>query len=138
MNNIDTYICPICAKLPNSHSFSNIGKYKSNIIMYTCPEKAIKYDDHDGIINHYEGMLKSIKGKKWIWIFDAQNFSAKYYLQYNISIDLAKLISNPEYSDNLEYILIYNPSWHLELTLNLIFPFLSENIKAKIKRSIKL
>jgi hypothetical protein len=101
--------------------------------MYTCPEKAIRYDDHDGIINHYEGVLKNIQGKKWIWFFDARDFSAKHYLQFNISIDLAKLISRPEYSDNLQHILIYRPSWHLDLTLEIIKPFLSDKMKSIIK-----
>ena len=133
MNNLITYKCPICTTFPNSHSFQFTGIYKSNIIMYTCPEKAIRYDDHEGIINHYEGVLKNIEGKKWIWLFDAKNFSIKHYLQINISIDLAKLISRPENSDNLQYILIYRPSWHLYLTLELIKPFLSEKLKSIIK-----
>jgi hypothetical protein len=138
MNNPINYKCPICLKYPNSHSFQFIGEYKSNIVIYTCPEKALRYNDHDGIISHYNGVLKDIQGKKWIWLFDARNFSAKHYLQFNISIDLAKLISKTEYSDNLQYILIYKPTWHLDLTLNLIYPFISEKMKAIIRKIDKL
>lgn len=138
MNNIISYKCPICTKYPNSHSFKFLCEYKSNIIMYTCPEQAIRYDDHDGIMLHYKGVLENIKDNKWIWFFDARNFSSKHYLQFNISIDLAKLISNPEYSNNLQYIIIYQPSWHLDLTLNLIYPFLSEKMKTLIKKTDKL
>lgn len=138
MNNPISYKCPICTKYPNSHSFNFLCEYKETIIMYTCPEKALKYDDHDGIISHYEGILQNIKNKKWIWFFDARNFGMKHYLQFNISIDLAKLISQIEYSKNLKKIIIYKPSWHLNLTLNLIYPFLSEKMKNIIIKIDKL
>ena len=134
MNNPIYYKCAICEEYPNSHSFKFLGEYKSKLVMYTCPEEALKYDDHEGIINHYKGILNDIRGKKWIWFFDSRNFSAKHYLQFNMSIELAKLISQPEYSDNLQYIVVYKPSWHLDLTLNLIYPFLSDKIKNLIKK----
>lgn len=138
MNSPISYKCPICTENPNSHSFKFLGERKGYLIMYTCPEKAIKYNDHDGIINHYEGVLQNIKDKKWIWFFDARNFSSKHYLQYDISIDLAKLMSNTEYSKNLHKIFIYKPSWHLDLTLNIIYPFLSEEMKNIIVKIDKL
>jgi hypothetical protein len=126
---IITYICPICNIQPYSHSFTYLGIYNSIIYLYTCPEKALRYDDKDGILQHYNGILQNIQGHNWIWFFDATNFSQKHYFQIITSIELAKMITRPENSNTLQGILIYNPTWHLDLTLKIVKPFLSTNIK---------
>jgi hypothetical protein len=77
MNNPISYKCPICEKYPKSHSFRFIGEYKSNLIMYTCPEEAVRYNDHDGIITHYKGVLENIKEKNRK---DCENHNLKIYL----------------------------------------------------------
>lgn len=131
-DSIITYICPYCFDDPSSHSFKYLGIYNSIYYMYTCPERATLYYDCESILQHYTGVLQNIQGLQWIWFFDATNFSHKHYFQVNVSIALAKLLSNPRYSNNLCCILIYNPTWHLELTLNMIKPFLSTSIKNKV------
>jgi hypothetical protein len=129
-----TYRCPICLNAPNSHSFQLLGVFNDILYMYTCPEKAILYDDVEGILNHYRGILDTIQGRNWIWFFDASGFSQKHYFQIKLSIELAKLITNPTYSNTLHSILIYNPTWHVNMTLTLVKPFLSNSVKNKIFR----
>ena len=122
------YICPICLEHPGSHSFHKLKETADGIsIFYTCPSKAIRHNDHDGIINHYEGVMGANNNKPWIWIFDCQGFSLKHAMEIQISVSLAKLI-NEKYSHNLQKIIITNPTWHIHTTLALVKPFLSERI----------
>lgn len=125
------YECKICKYEPKSHSFENLGKVNGITYLYTCPAKAIKYYDHDGILNHYDGILNDLNGKRWCWIFDARGFSLKHYLEIKTAIDLAKLISN-HYGESLVTIYIYKPSWHLKLTLNMVWGVLSQHLRSII------
>lgn len=127
-----TFICKICESEPGSHSFSKIREEDNISVFYTCPSKSIKYNDHDGIISHYKGIMDEHGDKPWIWIFDSVNFSIKHAMEIKISISLSKLI-NDNYSKNLKKLVILNPTWHIRTTLNLVNPFLSENVKKIIK-----
>jgi hypothetical protein len=130
--NLIKYKCPICEIKPSSHSFQYICIYETILYMYTDPEKSILYDDYSGIINHYYGMLNDIKDKKWSWFFNASQFSQKHYLQIELSIELAKMITRREFSKNLQSILVYKPTWHLNILLSIIKSFLSVDVKNKI------
>ena len=132
----EDYICEICKKYPDSHSFYKIKETNDGVsVFYTCPAKAKLHDDYDGILNHYNGMLQNNGNKPWIWIFDAKGFSIKHAMEVNISIAIAKLISSKPYSDNLQKIIIANPTWHINTTLKIIMPFLGENVKNKIHKA---
>jgi len=124
------FICNICADDPTSHSFKNIGINDNITYYYTCPAKASKYYDADGIIYHYDGVL-SENTNKWIWVFDCQDFTTKHLLEINVGIKLAKLITN-KFSHNLEKILIINPTWHIKTVIELVSPFLNRHIKSII------
>jgi len=126
-----TFICKICEAEPGSHSFSKIREENNISVFYTCPYKSIKYNDYDGIISHYKGIMDEHGDKPWIWIFDSVNFSIKHFLEIKIAISLSKLINN--YSKNLKKIVILNPTWHIRATLNIVKPFLSENVTKIIK-----
>ena len=66
------------------------------------------YKDTEGILTHYEGVLSEIpEDKDWIWIFDSFDFTLKHYLQIDVGIGLAKLITN-KFSHNLKKIIISN------------------------------
>ena len=131
--------CDICATNPNSHSFKRIPPPKSqnnsdseNIkYFYSCPAKASKYEDHDGIIKHVDNMLSHINGDPWIWMFDSTGFGVKHYLEIRTAQSLAKLISD-KYSNSLRQIIVLNPSWHMRLTINVVWPFLSDKIRQSI------
>jgi hypothetical protein len=125
------FICKICQSEPNSHSFSKIKDEDNISVFYTCPAKSIKHDDHDGIMQHYTGMMDEHGDKPWIWIFDSIDFSIKHAMEIKIAISLAKLINY--YSKNLKKIVILNPTWHIHVTLKLVLPFLSNDVKKLIK-----
>lgn len=116
---------------PNFGRFQNVGNNKKTKYFYSCPAKETVYQDHDTVIEHVDNMLSEIRGDPWVWIFDSNGFGVKHYLEIRTAQSLAKLISD-KYSDSLQQIVVLNPSWHMRLTLNVIWPFLSDKIKNTI------
>lgn len=127
------YICPQCLIDPLNHSF-NLFLEKNNVLyFYTCPSKAKLYYDTDSIINHYNGKLSDIlSNKKWIWIFDSTDFNLKHSLQIELAIELTKLIST-KFSNNLEKIIIINPTIYISFIYNIIIPFSNEYLQSIIE-----
>lgn len=122
------YICPLCSIDPSNHSFKIIKETDNIIYYYSCPSEAKLYFDTNGIITHYNGMLSQIpKNKKWIWIFDSKDFSFKHYIQINLGIELAQLISN-KFSYNLSKIIIINPTIYILSTYNIVKLFLKKEV----------
>lgn len=128
---LSSYKCKICENDPSSHSLKNIGTFDNITYYYTCPAKATKYYDTEGIIEHYDGVL-SENNNRWIWIFDGEDFNMKHLLEINVGIQLAKLITN-KFSDNLDSIIVINSTWYIKCVLNLVYPFLNNHIKSIIK-----
>jgi len=123
--------CPICARDPTSHSLKKIGMFdEDTVIMYTKPADASRYWDRDGIIVHYDNVLSKIE-KKWMWIFDAEGFSYKHMIEIDVATSLARLIS-AKYSDSLQKITIINPSFVVNIMLNIVTSFLSKKIQSLI------
>lgn len=128
-----TYTCPLCALDPSSHSFTKVLENKNNLYYYTCPSKAKLYFDKIGILKHYDGILSEMpKNKNWIWIFDGTNYGLHHFLQIELAIDLAKLITS-KFSDNLNKIIIINPTIYIRSIYNVVKPFLSEKINSLIE-----
>ena len=122
------YSCPLCRIDPSNHSLTKIKENENIIYYYSCPSQAKLYFDTNGIINHYNGILSEIpKNKKWIWIFDSKDFGFKHFIQINLGIELAKLISN-KFSNNLLKIIIINPTIYILSTYNILKPFLTKEI----------
>lgn len=126
-----TFECEDCKKDPTSHSLKNLGIKDGVTYFYTCPAKATKYYDADGIINHYDGVL-SENTNEWIWIFDGEGFNTKHLLEINVGIKLTQLISQ-KYNQSLKKIIVINPSWNIKLILDLLYPFLGVVLKRKIE-----
>jgi hypothetical protein len=120
------YECPICQLIPNSHSLKVLEELDGVVYLYTCPAKAIRYDDREGILQHYRGVLNDLNGKSWIWIFDARDFSPKHYLQFSLAKDLAYLIT--EYSVSLKEIQIHNSNHFIKMTYFFVRPLLNNEI----------
>jgi hypothetical protein len=124
-------ICRSCALHPGSHSFREIARENDIIYFYTKPDEAILYNDTKGILEHYNNMLASVKGAKWSWIFDMDNFGLKHlmnpYLCYQIAMAVGK------YNDTLQQIKIINPNIFLTQLLVLVMPFISSIMRSKIK-----
>jgi len=125
------YKCQICKSVPNSHSLKVLEELDGVVYLYTCPAKAIHFDDRDGILQHYRGVLTDLQGKPWVWIFDARDFSIKHYLQFRLAKDMAFLIC--EFSDTLKEIQIYNANKFIRMTYNVIHPFLNERVHNSIR-----
>jgi hypothetical protein len=133
------YQCPSCKIDPENHSLKKlIEKYepaiRTNIeYYYTCPAQAKLYYDTQGILDHYDGVLREIpKENKWVWIFDSKDFGLRHFMQIQVGIGLAKLIST-KYGDNLNKIIIINPNYYTSITYNVVKYFLSEYVNSIIE-----
>ena len=127
------YTCPICSLNPRAHSLTEVMEKDNTLYYYTCPSKADLYFDATSIINHYSGVLSEIaENKQWVWVFDSSDFGLKHFLEMQVAIELAKLISS-KFSKNLKKIIIINPTFYVSSTYNIIRPFLNEKLKSIIE-----
>lgn len=127
------YTCPFCTLDPLSHSLMEITESNNTLYYYTCPSKAKLYFDAKSILNHYDGVLSEIpENKQWVWIFDSADFNMKHFLQIEVGIELAKLISS-KFSENLQKIIIINPNIYISSVYNLIHPFMNEKLTSIIE-----
>jgi len=127
------YTCPFCALDPLSHSLIEITEYNNTIYYYTCPSKAKLYFDAKSIVNHYNGVLSEIpENTQWVWIFDSTNFNMEHFLQIEVGIELAKLISS-KFSGNLQKIIIINPNIYISSVYSLVYPFMNEKLRSIVE-----
>jgi hypothetical protein len=125
------YQCPVCLADPTSHSFRILNETDDVIYYYTCPAKASKYNDRDGILAHYDGELTQKGDKKWVWIFDSEGFDMIHALEVKLAIDMALLI-NGKHSASLEKICVINPTIFTSIIVNVIWPFLGYHLRSII------
>lgn len=118
--------CLHCVIDPSSHSLIKL----SEGVYYTKPADAKMYYDANSIIHHYKCELPKVS--EWKWMFDASGFGLNHFMQIDVGIKLAKLISS-EYSHNLTKIQIVNTNRYVNLVYNVVSPFLSNKIKEKIE-----
>jgi len=116
---------------PTSHSFKKISEKNGVITYYTNPSNSKLYTDTEGILAHYDNVLKQIENKKWIWIFDSEGFDLKHAIEVKTGIGIAKILTD-KYADNLQEIKIINPTWHISTMLTAIWPFLNQRTRYKI------
>ena len=127
------YTCPFCALDPLSHSLMEITESNNTLYYYTCPSKAKLYFDAKSILNHYDGVLSEIpENKQWVWIFDSVDFNMEHFLQIEVGIELAKLISC-KFSGNLQKIIIINPNIYISSVYSLVHPFMNEKLRSIIE-----
>ena len=131
-------ICLKCYNNPNAHSFKilNINNYNKTVF-YTCPGDAEDYADYDGILLHYENMLKFNKNKDWIWVFNCNGLQIKHSREFNTAKGVATLISE-KYLHNIKQIYVINSNFVLNIILNIVWPFLNDKIKSLIITTDKL
>jgi len=123
-------LCPICEKEPGSHSFQKI----SDKDFYTCPAKASKYNDTEGILNHYTLLLDAHGSKPWTWIFDCEGFEVKHMTELNTAYGIVSLL-NDKYGTHLTKIIVLKPTWHIHTILAILWPFLNERVRSLIEMS---
>ena len=120
------YVCPVCALNPGSHSLTKLYEKENVAYYYTCPAKAIRYNDTVGIANHYEGVIGEIN-QPWIWIFDGDGFGFMHSVELEIGIKVAGIIR--KYSDNLQKIFVINQSKYVDIIYAVVYPFLNTKLK---------
>ena len=116
----------------SDHSFKKISEKNGIITYYTNPTKAKFNNDTKNILEHYNKALSTLGEKKWKWVFDSEGFDLTYALEIQTGIGIAKLITGSS-GDNLQEITIINSTWHIKTMLTALWPFLSEQVKQKIK-----
>ena len=126
------YMCQICFEQPGSHSFYFLKSEENINYYYTCPAKAIRYWDTNGIINHYDEILHLNGEKSWIWIFDSKNFGLKHTLQTGVAFGILQLLKD-KYGKYLKEIQIINPSIHIKSMYTILYPFLTQELIEIIK-----
>ena len=125
------YECPVCKADPTSHSLAKLSETDDMVYYYTCPAKASKYNDREGILSHYDGELKRKGTKPWVWIFDCTGFDMRHAMEIRLAIDMAKLI-NQSHGDSLLKVCVINPTIFIHIIVNAIWPFLSAHIRSII------
>ena len=125
------YICPICETEPGSHSFTKICEENGISTFYTCPGKATKYWDCDGILAHYNGILKDNNNEPWIWHFDCDGLTINHAMEINTALGIVDLLIE-KYGKSLQKIIIINPKCHIKIIINTIWPFLNDHIRSLI------
>lgn len=118
--------CDICRETPGSHSFTRLTEgADGEVYYYTCPGAAIKYNDLDGIIKHYELELDKLDGKRWVWILDGRGFSLKHAMELQIAIELSALVEKYQVSK----ICVINPNIYVKAIKSGLWLFLREEMK---------
>ena len=120
--------CSICREVPGSHSFVKLSEENGVSCYYTCPAKASRYDDLEGIDNHYRLELSKLGGKSWIWVLDGEGLEMRHALELRVGIGIAKILE--EYG--VERIYVINRSVYVEIIRIGLWLLLSEELKSKI------
>lgn len=114
INNI--VYCEECLLQPNSHSFELLCKVndkKTNNIVniyYTKVANAIKYNDTEGILRHYENLLTYSEPDSWVWIFDCNDFGIKHSLEIKTAIGISKILNRFK---KIKNILVINSNYFI-------------------------
>jgi hypothetical protein len=126
-----TFICEICKKYENSHSFKKMNEDEEKILYYTNPNEA-KNNNTEGIIYHINGELSQLKNKKWVWVLNLKDFGLRNLFEINNFMEITKLITE-KYSSNLVKIIVLT-NYYTEL----IFNFFKNVLSSKIISIIEL
>ena len=124
--------CSICDANPNSHSFEKIDQIDDVAIFYSCPGKIVN-EESSNVVKHYQDTLDEYMTEKWTWIIDSKSYKLKQSLHTNSAMKIIRLISRPEYLDKLQNIIIVKANNQFKTIINILWLFLSKNIKEKIQ-----
>jgi hypothetical protein len=121
--------CRICRETPGSHSFVKLSESDGVSYYYTCPAKASRYDDLEGIEEHYRLELSKLNGSSFVWIFDGDGFDMRHVMEIRVGICISKILE--EYS--VKRIYVINPSIYVRIIRSMLWGMLSENLRSKIE-----
>lgn len=124
-------ICLTCHMDPGSHSFSKLCDINNVSVFYTNPSEATKYNDNDGIMVHFQGMMSKHVNDKWGWIIDASGFQTHHMMELQLTRNLIELINN-NYISNLEYIKVKNTNVVVRRLFNVFLPVIGSDLAKKV------
>ena len=126
------FICQTCYQEPGSHSFHLCCETKNinELVFYTKVADAKKYNDTNGILEHYKNTFDYYNPESWIWIFDCKDYGLKHSFEVRTAIGLAKIIS--EYG-RIKKILVINSNKFINGVYEIVKLFLDEETNNKIK-----
>lgn len=124
--------CPACKLNPMCHSFSKISEKDGVSNYYTCPAKAILFNDSKGILRHYEMELEDNAYESWTWTFDCSGFTIAHAAEIQTAIGICKLLKS-KHGDSLQCISVINPTWHIHSLLYVIWPFMTDHLRSIIQ-----
>jgi len=118
--------CPLCARIPNAHSFSRFGSTNDGIpIYYTAPAKATAYDTAQSLVT-LKYHLKEIQGP-WIWVLDCTGMQIQHQHTMQFAIAFADLLVT-EYN-SLRRIVVVHPNPWIYRVVHVLRPEFQECIQ---------
>jgi hypothetical protein len=123
--------CKRC-KDPASYSFKKISDKNGQCIFYSNPAKAKIFKEHEGLLEHFEHMAAQNANKKWKWIFDGEGFDTDHMFEMEAGIALLKIFTE-KYRNQLQEVIIINPSVHVKILVKLLGRFVDEDFQTKMK-----
>lgn len=121
------YVCSVCEKEPDSHSFYLLHEVNGHGVFYSCDAEATD-DNTDNIFDHINGVLAdfhSTPGKTWEWIFDGKD----YKMNLNSMVLGIKILSVfNTYRSGLKKLNIINPNDFIRTMFNMMTPFMDQKM----------
>jgi hypothetical protein len=104
--------CPSCAKIPNTHSFTNFGKIGETRYYYSSPSRAKDYETESIRLENFKKHIRlAATAGKWIWVIDLTGSELKDFTSISFNLGLASAIVY-EFSDSIQEVWIINlNSW---------------------------
>jgi hypothetical protein len=115
----------------STHAFRKVAEKGGVALFYSHPSKSDHNKNPTEFISEITQQLTNLHGKRWQWIIDAEGFDLKHALGIEPGMELSTLLTD-KYGESLVEIKFINPTWHLRSLINLIWPFLTSSLKAKI------
>ena len=124
--------CPKCLQVPNSHSFTMIGKMDDIYIYYSAPAKALEYKETAENMENFKLHLNEVKGKKWIWIFDCHGMEQKHHTSMNFMLKISSFII-AEHQDLIQGFWFIRQNIWMKTALKFLKGFFKAGMISKIR-----
>ena len=111
--------CPKCIENPESHSFTQFGKFGDANLIYTSPARALDYKESEEKIVNFKKHMDTALGAPWIWVFDCGGMQMKHFSSMNYTRRLAQILTN-EHENYLQAIWIIRPNAWIKTTLKFL------------------
>ena len=122
--------CPLCASIPDSHSFVPFGSVGNTALFYTAPARAKDVKESNEKIVNFKKHLDTAKGP-WIWVFDCGGMTMKHCNSMNFMVALAKILA-AEHEDKLKKMIILRPNTWMKTTIKLLKGMIKTGLLGKI------